>query len=138
MPKVDYSVIEEMDFSPIPNGTYDAVLTGWELNDGDKGPYYNCEYTLDESAEEYKNRKVWTVTSLSPKSLWRFKRDMIRLGADGERMAPGSDEDTDDIIASNVGASCRLKLLQEDYKDNAGEIKVKNTIKEVIAVELPF
>lgn len=139
MPKVDYSAIEEMDFSPIPNGTYDAVLTGWDLKDGDAGPYYNCEYTLDESAGEFNNRKVWKVCSLSPKALWGFKRDMVRLGADPERMAPGSDEDTDDVIASQVGGSCRLVLEQEEYEANDGEMKIKNNIKEVkVAADLPF
>ncbi len=138
MPKVDYSQIEEMDFSPIDEAVYDAVLTDWELKEGDKGPYYNTEFTLDESAEEYKNRKVWTIMSLAPKALWRFKRDMTRLGADPEDMAPESDVDTDQIIARNVGASCRLKIVQEAYEANDGETKVRNNIKEVMAAELPF
>lgn len=133
MPKVDYSQIKEMDFTPIPEGTYDAVFTGWELKDGTKGAYYNCEYTLDDTADQYKNRKVWSVLSLSVASLWRFKRDMICLGANATDMAPDSDVDTDEVIAGVVGASCRLKLKQESYEANDGETKVKNTIAEVLA-----
>lgn len=133
MPKVDYSQIEEMDFTPIPEGTYDAVFTGWELKDGNKGQYYNCEYTLDDTADQFKNRKVWGILSLSDKALWRFKRDMIRLGADASDMAPDSDVDTDEVIAGVVGASCRLKLKQEEYEANDGETKVKNVIVEVLA-----
>lgn len=136
MPKVDYSVIEEMDFSPVPDGLYDAVFSAWELKNGDKGPYYNCEFVLE--GDEYKNKKVWIILSLSPKSLWRFKNVMIRLGAEPDDMAPGSDVDTDEIVAGQVGARCRLKLETEDYTSNAGEEKSRNVIKDVLAATVAF
>jgi hypothetical protein len=76
MPKVDYGVIEERSFEPVPEGIYEATLTDWELKQGGKGPYYNFEFTaLD---PELKNRKFWLMSSISDGALWKFKQHMLR------------------------------------------------------------
>jgi hypothetical protein len=139
MPKVDYSTIEERDFSPVEDGIYDGRLSGWELvppKTADKHPYYNCEFTAEESAG-IGNRKFWKILSLSPQSLWAFKKDMITLGADPEDMAPGSEVDTDDIIAGCMEARCRLVLKKETYPKRDGTQGERSSIVEVLP-ELPF
>lgn len=139
MPKVDYAAIEERDFTPVADGIYAARLTNWELVDAksaDKFPYYNCEYTAAEEANIGK-RKFWKILSLSPQSLWAFKKDMIALGADPEQMAPGSDVDTDEIIASCMEAPCRLVLKKETYTKRDGTPGERSSIVEVLS-DLPF
>lgn len=132
MPYVDFSTVEDKgDFAPIPEGDYDARLSNWTPFTSKNGnSCYNVEYTLQESAGEFRNRKVWDTLVVdpenSPKSLWRFKRDMVRLGAEQSLFTTSTD--TDDIIASVMGAECRLSIIQEPY-----EGKVNNKIKEVKA-----
>lgn len=138
MPKVDYSAIEERDFSPVENGIYEARLTNWEMAYGKTSnePYYNCEYTAAEEAG-VGNRKFWKILSLSPKSLWAFKKDMLALGANPEDMQPGSEVDTDDIIAGCMEAPCRLVLKKETYPKRDGTQGERSSIIEVIP-SLPF
>ena len=138
MPKVDYGVIEERDFTPVDDGIYDARLTDWELVQAkteDKFPYYNCEFTADEPGQG--NRKFWKILSLSPKALWAFKKDMITLGAEPEHMTPGSEMDTDDVIAGVLEAPCRLVLKKETYPKRDGTEGERSSIVEVLSV-LPF
>jgi hypothetical protein len=118
MPKVDYGVIEERSFEPVPEGIYEATLTDWELKQGGKGPYYNFEFTaLD---PELKNRKFWLMSSISDGALWKFKQHMLAMGADPELMAPGSEVDTDDIVRECVGAEVRLVIKTEQYTAKDG------------------
>lgn len=133
MPYVDWNAVEDRGegFEPIPEGDYDARLTNWTPFTSKAGnACYNVEYTLQESANEFRNRKVWDTLIVdfanAPKAVWRFKRDMVRLGADPSLFTP--DTDTDDIIASVMGAECRLSVTQETY-----EGKINNRIKEVKA-----
>lgn len=141
MPVVDYNAIEERVFTPVENGIYAARLTKGELNpakSSDKFPYYNCEFTLDaDEGRGVTKQKVWKVLSLSPQSLWAFKKDMLALGATPEDMAPGSSVDTDDVIASCLEAPCRLQLRKVSYPKNDGTQGEKNEIMDVLSV-LPF
>lgn len=136
MPYVDWNEVPDQEgFEPIPAGDYDARLSNWTPFVSKKGnSCYNVEYTLQESAGEYRNRKVWDILTVdpenAPKALFRFKRDMVRLGADTALFA--SNTDTDDIIASVMGSECRLTITQEPYESN-GETKISNRIKEVKA-----
>lgn len=131
MPKVDYAVADQGGFEPIPDGSYDAVLSAWDLKQGGKGPYYNLEFRLDGGT--YNGRKIWMISSISDGALWRFKRDMLRLGAMPADMAPGSDVDTDDVVAGCVGAECRLVLKQEDYTKKDGSPGRRSVVDEILA-----
>lgn len=139
MPLVDYSQITE--FTPVEDGIYNARLTKHELvmpKTSDKFPYYKCEFTLEADEEKGVTRqKVWKNLSLSPSALFMFKHDMLVLGANPEDLSPGSQVDTDDVIASCLEAPCRLKLTKIDYPKNDGSTGIRNEIVEVMA-ELPF
>ncbi len=132
MPKVNYADADKGGFEPLPDGLYDAVLSEWELKEGQKGPYYAITFTLPNES----NRKVWMNLSISSNGLWRFKRDMIRLGAEPSDLAPGSDVDTDDVVAGVVGAECRLKLKTVEYTGNDGEQKQRNEVTELLGQAL--
>lgn len=130
MPKVDYAVADQNGFEPVPDGIYDARLDGWELKQGAKGPYYNLTFLLE--GGDYNGRKIWMISSISDGALWRWKRDFIRLGANPADVAPGSDMDTDDVVASCVGAECRLALKQEEYTKKDGSPGRRSVVDEVL------
>lgn len=145
MPLVDFNNAVEPTFEPVPKGTYDAQLDGWELKDGPKGAYYSLTYVLtDEAIPEGETKKVFQNSSVAPGALWRFKKDMLRLGANAQDMEPGSNVDTDEIVASVVGAPCRLRLdvvryESNDTDDEGNKIwKERNEVKEVLSADLPF
>lgn len=136
MPVVDFSVIQERSFEPFDDGTYDARLSAWELRKGNKGDYYNLEFTFFGN-EALGNRKIWAMSSISDGALWRFKRDMIALGADPDDLAPGSQVDTDDIVEGRIGEECRLTCVQEDYTKKDGTPGRRSVVKEILS-PLPF
>ena len=135
MPLVDYNVVEDRDFTPVEDGVYDATLTNWELKqptDSSKFPYYNLEFTADEQAGIGK-RKFWVMSSIAPTALWKFKQNMLILGANPADMEPGSQVDTDDVVASCLGAPARLVVKKTLYQE-----KPRNEVSEIRPPSLPF
>lgn len=135
MPLVDYNVVEDRDFTPVEDGIYDAQLTNWDLREpkeAGKFPYYNLEFTASEEAGIGK-RKFWVMSSIAPAALWKFKQNMLILGANPADMEPGSQVDTDDVVASCLGASCRLVVKKTTYQD-----KERNEVSEIRPAPLPF
>ena len=55
---------------PVPEGFYNAVITGAEVRGGLKGPYIAFETTIhgDGDDDEYRGRKVWRNSSFSEKA----------------------------------------------------------------------
>ncbi len=123
MPLVDGSAITT--FEPIEPGTYEAQLSEAELVVKSPPGYYKCTYTVTESGE-FEGRKAFTNLSIKPQSLWRFKRDMMALGADEADFE--GEFDTDPIIEGAVGEPCRIKVSVEDY-----EGRPQNRIDVVLA-----
>ena len=137
-PKIEWGNIEEAQgFAPVPAGQYELMLMKYEFKapaTSDKYPYDNLEFTLQGG---YCNgRKVWHMLSLHPNSLPYTKRDLIRLGANPDDLAPGSDVDTDDIVGGCIGNTCLALLIVDSYTKGDGSIAEKNVIKEFSA--LPF
>lgn len=64
--KADISDVMSSD--PVPEGTYDAVITDVTVRQGAKGPYLAIETTIHD--EEYRGRKVWRNSSFSEKALF--------------------------------------------------------------------
>ena len=55
---IDFSNAQEMDFSPVPNGTYPATIVSAEIKDAKSGgQYISAQFAI--TAGEYENRRVW-------------------------------------------------------------------------------
>lgn len=133
-PKVDWGQATEVEFEPLPNGMYEARLTGFEESDGagpSGYPYFNLEWTVDDG--EFQGRKVWNTLSLSPKALFMGKRVLLALGADEGDVSPGSDRDIEDMLDELTGNPVRLVLKQRRWTDpDTDETKIQNDIKRVL------
>lgn len=55
-------------YTPLPIGTYNAVITNCEVRQGPKGPYLNLEATIHD--DDYRGRKVWRNSSFSEKAVF--------------------------------------------------------------------
>ena len=111
---VDFSDVEERDFTPVPRGRYVAEVTDAEIRDGDKYPYLMVEQTVIEG--EYADRKLWDNMSFSPKALWKLKGFYRALGAtDEELSSAGFDVDPESLLGLTFMIQVAVK------NDNNGE-----------------
>ncbi len=71
-------------FSLLPDGPYDMTLTGVELKTSNAGdPLITVEFTTDDSAEQYPNRKIWDNWSMHPNAVKVTLSKMKVLGIKG-------------------------------------------------------
>lgn len=78
---IDFSEIPDND---IPEGEYDAVIGNIEYRQSQSSEfgYLNWEFQIDDG--EYRGRKLFMMTSLSPKALWNLKTQFTVLGFDSK------------------------------------------------------
>ena len=110
LPSIDFSGIKDLE--AIEADTYDAVLDEFELKQGPKGDYYSLKFKITDG--EFEGRSQWRNISITPNSLWAFKRACIALGAD-----PGQFDgslDTDEVLESVLGNPCRIKVSVREYE----------------------
>ena len=99
MPRVtvDFSDVEE--FEPLPKGDYPVLIDKMEYREAqesDKYDYINWELVVSEG--EHKNRKLFFITSFSPKALWRMKQVFENLGVYDDALEVDYDEDADNMV----------------------------------------
>lgn len=65
---MNMEVSKDFEYSPLPIGFYNGVITNAEVNSGKKAPYIKIEVTIHD--EEYRGQKVWkNAVSFSEKAL---------------------------------------------------------------------
>ena len=130
MPHVDFSQVQE--FTPLPEGTYEASLSGSELVAASKTsgqPYMALTFTVSEG--EFQGRKLFRNLSLQPQALWAFKQAVVRLGANPDDFVGMLEmEDLQAIVGGLVGAPCRISVGLREYN---GELR--NELKNILAPE---
>lgn len=117
----------QSNFEPIPNGVYNVAVTGCEIRTSQSSgnPYANWELTVLEG--EFQGRKIWTITSFSPRALWRLQATLVAFGEDPDE-AKSADYEFDETRW--IGAECRVAVDQEAYTDRNGVDQVRNTVTE--------
>lgn len=126
------------EFEPLPAeavmAPLEATLSGYEIRQGPKGPYFNFEFTLDgAAAEEHGNRKFWDIASMSPGGLFSVKNALMAFGIAEARVSAGSDEQPEEMVQESVGCSVRLKLSPpKTYQKNDGTQGVKNEVQKIL------
>lgn len=76
--KIDFSEVES-GFEPLPEGEYEAVIERIEVRESKSSDndYLNWEFKVTE--DEYEDRRVWGLRSLSPKALGFLKDWLVAL-----------------------------------------------------------
>lgn len=71
----------EGSFEVIPAGRYPVVVEKVEVRESKSSDhnYFNWEMTITDG--DHEGRKLWMITSLSPKALFRLKDVFVNLGA---------------------------------------------------------
>lgn len=124
---VDFSEVEERDFTPLPRGRYLAEVADAEIRDGQEFPYLMVEFLIIEG--DYIDRKLWTNMSFSPKALWKLKSFYRATDMTDEDL---NSADFQVVPEELIGLTF---ILQVQVKpDNNGE--PRNNISRFSAVEM--
>jgi len=124
MPKLDFS--KAQSFDAIPIGVYDATVFGIELKKAntDGSDYYAWQFAIQN--EGFKNRRVWTNTSVKLNALWKLKEMLEAL--DGVPIKGEFDFEPQKYF----GRPCKIKLGLDEYPKGSG--KFQNTVDTVYPV----
>lgn len=116
--------LSNANFEVLPKEDYPATFDKYEMREGDKGPYANCEFTISD-ASDYAGRKQWKVLSFSPGALAMTKRNLIAMGADPESF--NGPIDVEEILDDLVGNDCTLvvnvRMYEGDEQNEVTRIK---------------
>lgn len=77
--KINFAEVES-SFEPLPEGTYECLIELVEVRESKSSDndYLNWELTV-QAPEEHKGRKLWLITSLGEKALWKLKDTLLAL-----------------------------------------------------------
>lgn len=120
------------EFETMPEGKYPIVVEKCEVRESKSSDnnYLNWEMSITEG--EYEGRRLWMITSLSPKALFRLKDVFDCLGVLEDEMELQWDEDvaisTDTgplLISPDVSGAVAMAIVTIDYDyDPKGRNKV--------------
>lgn len=113
MPVIDLSGVQEKSFEPVPAGQYNARITNAEEKMGKEHPYINVEITLGGNGDQFDNRKVWDVLSLSPGALFKLKGFLRCIGYSEEDLSGSLDFETTDLVGAEVGVQLKIEQSEE-------------------------
>ncbi len=125
---VDFDDVDEnQQYEVIPQGVYDAVVSGLEygLSQASGNPMWTWELTL--SGGDWDGRKVFSHTTFNPDGLPRTKKVIMRVMPELLDRKPFSPEQ----IANEgilVGAACQVKLNIKMYQNQK-----RNNVREILA-----
>jgi hypothetical protein len=114
---VNFSDVQ--DYEPLPEDTYDVVVTGVTEKQGPSAPYLWWELTV--VGGQFDGRKLFHMTSLSKAALFGLKRTLIAFGVSSEAVRAGYDFEPTDFI--NV--KCAAKTTIEEYN---GQMRNKTVL----------
>ena len=114
---VDFSEIEE--FEPMPKGDYAVLVDKLEYRvaqEADKYDYISWELVVTEPGE-FNNRRLWFITSLSPKALFRLKDILENLGLYEDELEIDYDEESMMVTSPEVtGMPAMATVSQRPYE----------------------
>ena len=132
----------ENAFETIEEGRYPVVVEKVEVRESKSSdhPYLNWELTITEG--EHEGRKLWQITSLSPKAFFRLKDQFMSLGlidGDEEDFPLEWDDDVDItpttgplVISPELAGVAATALVTIDYDYDP---KGRNKVDELVAAE---
>lgn len=94
--KINFGEIED-SFEPLPEGSYSVEIARVELRESKSSEHNYLNWEMDVLDDEYEGRKLWMITSLSPKALFRLKEVFVNLGIieEDEELELEWDDDVD-------------------------------------------
>lgn len=100
--KINFAEVEG-GFEPVPEGRYDVIVDRVEVRESKSSDndYLNWEMSIQD--DDYEGQKLWMITSLSPRALFRLKDIFVELDICGEDDEIDLDWDDDVDITPQEG-----------------------------------
>jgi hypothetical protein len=133
--KINFAEVES-SFEPLPEGEYEVIIEKVEVRESKSSEhnYLNWEFNVQD--DDYEDRKLWNITSLSPRALFRLKDDLLALEVieEDEELDLEWDEEvditpTEGPLLTNPdleGIACVVNVTNEPY-----EGKERNRVSSV-------
>lgn len=76
--KVNFAEVEG-SFDPLPEGLYDVEVERIEVRESKSSEHDYFNWELNVLHEDHEGRKLWMITSLSPRAMFRLKDTLVAL-----------------------------------------------------------
>ena len=136
---VNFAEIEG-SFEPLPEGEYECVIEKVEVRDSKSSDHDYLNWELKVLDEDYEDRRLWMITSLSPKALFRLKDVLVAIDViDGDEELEIEWEDDVDITSQEGplvtnpdldGLPCVAVVTNEVY-----EGRERNRVNELLGAD---
>lgn len=126
--KLDFTSVPGLE--PVPAGSYRATIVKVESRKSQQGDYPYLNWELDLDHPEYGGRKLWLMTSLSPRALWKLRDVLKNLGFDEDALKGELTLDLDDM----AGVEVMAEVSQEEWRGQDGKLdppQVRNRVDMV-------
>ncbi len=130
--RVDFS--QAKGFEVIPVGVYPVTVEETEVKQSNSSEYPYINWTLEIASGEFAGRKLWMMTSLSPKATFRLRDALKAMG----ETDPSIEEDEFEMDPDDyLGKSALAVVTQEEYnktmRNRVDELKPAGTISPTSA-----
>jgi hypothetical protein len=78
--KINFADVESSSFEPVPEGRYEVIVERVEVRESKSSDNNYLNWELRITDEDYEDQRLWMITSLSPKALFRLKDIYVALG----------------------------------------------------------
>lgn len=77
--KINFAEVEG-SFDPLPEGQYECIIERVEVRESKSSDNDYLNWELNVQDEDHEGRKLWMITSLSERALFRLKDVLVELG----------------------------------------------------------
>jgi hypothetical protein len=76
--RVNFADVES-SFQPLPEGTYECMVSSLEVRESRSSDNDYVNWELKVLDDEHEGRRLWMITSLGPRALWKLKDTLLAL-----------------------------------------------------------
>lgn len=126
---IDFSNVQEFD--PIEPGNYPVFIDQVEMRASKSSDYPYMNWTLTITEGEAVNRKLFFMTSLSPKALWRAKAVFESLGIFQEKMSIQTDEESNLVLEPELSGLVAMAVVTQEVYEG----RIVNRVQDLIPMD---
>ncbi len=130
--KIDFSNVEDNDFSPLPAGEYEVNLFDFEKKESSTGkPMFKL--TMKVAEGEHEGRQIFTNLVITPKALWKVKEALEAFGKEVPKAA--IEVDFEELLGRRAVAVVGHREYNGNIYDDVKKLKKSEA---AMAAEVPF
>ena len=125
---IDFSQVEE--FEPLPAGQVSILIEEVTLKQSKSGEYPYLNWELRVSEGEFANRRLFMMTSLSERALWRLKAVFENIGVLATQMQLQVDETTNLLLSPALSGLPAIAVVSQEVYEG----RIQNRVEDLQAI----